>query len=143
MLVRARLTTAEHLCPLCANSIILCSMTWPSGCPPHCQLQPQPKGDTPPRCGRLSSSKQHIPYPAPMTPKPVALVQLVVQKLMAPKPVALQPASLLPLAPKPVALSSLPVCAFLVVDWAQMMRMNYQMKKKMNSDESCQQVSRS
>ena len=74
-----------------------------------------------------------------MTLKPVALVLLVVQKLMAPKPVALQPASLLPL----VALSSLPVCAFLVVDWAQMMRMNYQMKKKMNSDESCQQVSRS
>ena len=43
-----------------------------------------------------------------MAPKPVALVQLVVQKLMAPKPVALQPASLLPL----VALSSLPVCVF-------------------------------
>ena len=43
-----------------------------------------------------------------MAPKPVALVQLVVQKLMAPKPVALQPASLLPL----VALPSLPVCAF-------------------------------
>ncbi len=55
-----------------------------------------------------------------MTPKPVALVQLVVQKLMAPKPVALQPASLLPL----VALSSLPVCVFLVVDWAQMKMMN-------------------
>ena len=46
-----------------------------------------------------------------MTPKPVALVQLVVQKkLMAPKPVALQPASLLPL----VALPSLPVLAFFV-----------------------------
>ena len=43
-----------------------------------------------------------------MTPKPVALVQLVVQKLMAPKPVALQPASLLSL----VALSSLPVSVF-------------------------------
>ena len=43
-----------------------------------------------------------------MTPKPVALVQLVVQKLMAPKPVALQPASLLPL----VALPSLLVLAF-------------------------------
>ena len=41
-----------------------------------------------------------------MAPKPVALVQLVVQKLMAPKPVALQPAPLLPL----VALPSLPVC---------------------------------
>ena len=47
-----------------------------------------------------------------MTPEPVALVQLVVQKLMAPKPVALQPASLLPL----VALPSLPVLAFLVVE---------------------------
>ena len=56
-----------------------------------------------------------------MTPKPVALVQLVVQKLMAPKPVALPS-----------------VCAFLLVD-----QMNYLMKKKMNSDESCQQVSRS
>ena len=36
-----------------------------------------------------------------------------------------------------------PGLCFLVVVWAQMMRMNYQMKKKMNSDESCQQVSRS
>ena len=36
-----------------------------------------------------------------------------------------------------------PGFCFLVVDRAQMMRMNYQMKKKMNSDESCQQVSRS
>ena len=80
-----------------------------------------------------------------MTLKPVALVLLVVQKLMAPKPVALQPASLLPL----VALSSLPVCVFLVVEVAQRMnyqmkkKMNDQMKKKMNEDDSCQQVSRS
>ena len=66
-----------------------------------------PKGHTP----TLWSSfvKQAAPYPSPMTPKPVALVQLAVQKkLMAPKPVALRPASLLPL----VALSPLPVCAF-------------------------------
>ena len=82
---------------------------------------------------------QRMPYLYPMTPEPVALVQLVVQTLMAPKPVAVQPGSLLPL----VALPSLPVCVFLVVDWAQMMRMNYQMKKKMNSDDSCQQVPRS
>ena len=43
-----------------------------------------------------------------MTPKPVALVQLVAQELWAPKPVAL------------VQLA----CAFLVVDWALMMRKN-------------------
>ena len=71
-----------------------------------------------------------------MTLKPVALVLLVVQKLMAPKPVALQPASLLPL----VALSSLPVCVFLVMDRAQMKMMSQKMKKnlkKMHSDKSC------
>ena len=45
------------------------------------------------------------------------------------KPVALQPASLLP------------VCAVLLVDVSQ--RMNYQMTKKMDEDDSCQQVSRS
>ena len=56
-----------------------------------------------------------------MAPKPVALVQLVVQKLMAPKPVALQPASLLPL----VALPSLLVCVFSVVDWAKIPRVSY------------------
>ena len=55
-----------------------------------------------------------------MTPKPVALVQLVAQKLMASKPVALRPAAL----PELVALPSLPVCVFLMVDWAQMMKMN-------------------
>ena len=77
-----------------------------------------------------------------MTPKPVALACafLLVDlsqrmnyqmktKLLAPKPVALQPASLLP------------VCAFLLVDVSQ--RMNYQMTKKMDEDDSCQQVSRS
>ena len=60
MLVRARLTTSEHLCPRCAISIILREVTWPAGCPPHRQLPPQPEGDTPPRGGRLSSSQQHI-----------------------------------------------------------------------------------
>ena len=55
-----------------------------------------------------------------MTPKPVALVQLVAQKLMASKPVALRPAAL----PELVALPSLPVCVFLMVDWAKMMKMN-------------------
>ena len=80
------------------------------------------------------SSKQHILYPYPMTPKPVALLQLVAQKLITPKPVALLPL---------VALPSRLVCAFLVVDGAQMMRMSYQRKKKMNSDYSCLQASRS
>ena len=61
-----------------------------------------------------------MPCPQPMTPKPVALVQLVAQKLMASKPVALRPAAL----PELVALPSLPVCVFLMVDRAQMMKMN-------------------
>ena len=48
-----------------------------------------------------------------MTPKPVALVQLVARKLMAPQPVALQPAALPHL-----------ICVFLLMDCAQMMKRN-------------------
>ena len=73
-----------------------------------------------------------MPCPQPMTPKPVALVQLVAQKLMAPKPAALRPVAPKPVAlPQSVALPALLVCVFFVVDQAQMMKMKKKRKKMM------------